>query len=314
MALINLYTASGATVLGSGDTLNVNSASYFSRRHDAAYFNSNGMSAYRLYRDGTAVRVRHAMSYYYSKTYDVDLDLGVTFQVAGVNLNDDPISYTYDPSKPSRLTHTGVLAYSPTSGVIWKNAWYRTSGSTVYKKSLDASADLGSFAVAGTLSFTADRVYITPDGTVVLLDFDNGTYGVARFYDLSTGLSLYESTFARSAHAFVDMNTRNIWSIGLSDNIMRTYSFSPAPTVFDPLTVGSNRSRYREDAISATLKGSNGELITNWPVGWTLTGAGSLRDAASITDANGVATNVYRGPQDAGSVGTSVTIEAWTGY
>jgi hypothetical protein len=323
MALINLYTSANAVALEGTDAFGLISTGFYVPAHDAAFFKPfTGVGTYRLYRDGTAVRIRNNL-YGAAYGFDVDAALPIYFQpnaysIASVYV--DPISFGPDPSHLSTLTYSGVTI--PGNGnhcAVWHNAWYMVSGSTVYKNNMTSGANIATFSVTGALSFSADRLMICPDGTLVLIDFDNATYGVARFYDLYTSQTLYESTFARSSYALVDHINKNIWSIGLSDGKMRTYSFQPAPYAFSPFTLSGNRSRYRQDTVTTTLVGSNGELIKHWPVGWTITqdpstGEAHMQYDYTETDENGQTSNVFCGPSDAALVGTSMTVEAWTGY
>jgi hypothetical protein len=177
---------------------------------------------------------------------------------------------------------------------------------------------------------------------LVVVDFDNGSYGVLRFYDLTTGTSLYTSVVERSRSIYVDRVHKNIWSVALDDSHMQVYSFDVAPYVFNPFTMGANKSRYRQDDLSGTLLGAQGEPVRFWPVGWRLTqpsmGGGFLGDFEvgfgplgshgsggpsaeghlehdyTETDAAGVTENLYCGPGSLDYVGQSATIEAWTGY
>ncbi len=325
MALVQLYTAADASVLvGPYESWSVGSSyGFYLRRYDCVAFYSSSYlgSIHKIYRDGTVVRVTSMNSYPYLTGYDQDVDLTATyFSIFGTgNYYNDPISMKYDPSKPAALTYSGVIIPGAGGGrtTVWQGAYYQTNGgSTFYKLNLTTGAVLHTYSLPASITpFSADRLAITQDGIGVLLDFDNGTYGVAKFYNISTNTYLYTSTFARSQQAFVDSVNNNIWSIGTADTKMRTYSFQPAPSTFTPISWGTNHKRFREDAITATLKGSNGELITNWPVGWILTGTeGNLDETFSLTDENGVATNKYCGPGVDDYLGGDMTIEAWTGY
>jgi len=294
------------------------------RRYDAvALFSSTYLgSMVKIFRDGTLVRMGVGGIYPYQKGYDANIDLSMTYPLSALpHLYDDPISMKYDPSKPAPLTYAGVISPGNAGGtaIVYGAAYYHPNvGTQVLKKNLTTGATIQTITLPTTLTpYGHDRISILPDGLLVALDFDNGTFGIAKFYNLNTGTFLYTSTFARSAHAFVDTVNRNIWSIGLSDSKMRVYDFQPAPSQFSPFTVGTNRKRFRSDEITTTLKGSNGELIANWPVQWELNQAvpeGALDKLYTVTDELGVTTNRFYGPGVDDFLGQSTEIKAWTAY
>jgi hypothetical protein len=79
--------------------------------------------------------------------------------------------------------------------------------------------------------------------------------------------------------------------------------------------MSSNQSRYKEDTLSVSLHGSNGEAVPNWPVKWELaTSEGHLKEEITYTDLSGVATNAYCGPGATDFVGASQSILVSTGY
>jgi hypothetical protein len=197
---------------------------------------------------------------------------------------------------------------------IWNGSYYRPTGSTVQKRSMSGTVQ-STITVTGTQTFSADRAFITQSGKLVVIDFDNGTYGVARFYDLTSSTMLYEAVFDRSFIACVDTVHEHIWALDLTTKKMKVWSFLIAPQNFSAITMSANRARYREDTLSVTLRGSLNEPVPNWPVSWALsTGEGRLEKSYTVTDASGVTTNRYFGPGVDDFVGGSQTITVSTGY
>jgi hypothetical protein len=245
--------------------------------------------------------------------YDKDLDAAFSTLLGSpsVNYYHDPIALRYDPSRPSQYTGSSIYL----GAVVWGSTLYRPGGSTVYKHTMDGTAD-GSLAFTGSITpFSPDALFITDDELLVGLDYDNATYGVVKIYDLRQNTALHESVFDRSTIAWVDTAHNNIWSINLTSGKMQTWSFQVAPSSFSAITMGANRSRYREDALSVTLRGSVSEPCPNWPITWVLTTAeGHLDDDYSVTDASGVAANKYCGPGADDFVGGGQTITVSTGY
>lgn len=343
--LIKLYEASAPTVPDGQSEFSIITAGWYCRRYDCAiHFGVNHLaSVYKVFRDGSLVRMG-AGSFNHVYGFSIDDDLPISIPVPGTPLLNDPIGMQGDPAKLASLTYTGVVAAGHTRPLVYNGFYYiGASTANVTKHNLGTGALVETIVTTGSITpFAVDRLDITRDGILVAIDADNGTYGVVRFFDLNTGENLYTSTFARSRAVYVDRVHKNIWSVRLSDSIMEVYSFDVAPSVFNPLTMGANKSRYREDALSGTLLGAQGEPIRYWPVGWRLTqprqgggflgdfevGYGALGSHGSLgpsaeghlevgyteTDANGVTTNRYCGPGSIDYVGQSATIEAWTGY
>lgn len=316
--LKKLYTATVATTMPALDAFSVITGGWYQPRYDAVWYAGSSYlsSIYKIFRDGTAVRMCVAANATYG--YDADLDRVIYNSPgagAGVNLLHDPISTKHDPSRLSTvLPDFGIAGQG--FPFVWNGYYYTLSGVTVSKRSLTTGTAVSTFTLAGSLLFTgANRLEICPDGMLVAWTVDNGTYAVVRFFDLNTGLNVYESVVARSKHIFVDRANKNIWSIRLADSLMEVYSFDIEPTQFNPFTVGSNRKRYRQDTVTTTVKGAQNEPVPFCPVGWTLDppDSGHLEFDYTLTDADGVATNTYCGPSDIALVGTDVTIAAWTG-
>ena len=317
MALIKLYEAAAASTLFSGDTFSGIFVNYgwYSPRHDAALWLMSTGGVYKVYRDGTAVRCCASFGAYVVFGYDFTEDKMMTHgaAAAGVWYYNDPTSLKYDPSKVAPPTfNPGTLPSFNTS--IWNGHVYFTAANIIYKKTFAGGA-VSSFSTTGTLTRVGDMIHICPDGTLVEIDFDNGTYGVARFHNLYTGLTMYESTFDRAKWVWVDTVNRNIWSISLATGKMQVWSFQVAPQNFSAITMGANRCRYRQDDLSVTLRGSQNEPVPNWPVKWTMTTSeGHLRDEVVDTNDVGVSTNLYCGPGVTDYVGASLTIQVETGY
>jgi hypothetical protein len=228
----------------------------------------------------------------------------------------DPIGLKYDASKPAKLTHTGwVLPDATYNPYVWGNNYYTGSSATITKRNLATGVSEGTFVTSGSITpFSMDRFSITPDGWIVAIDYDNGSFGVVRFYNMHTA-EQYTSTINKSKLAWVDWKNKNIWSVKLSDSKLEIYTFEVAPASFSAITLGANRSRYRQDNASVTLLGSANEPVPFWPVAWSLTtGEGTLHEAYTETDINGIATNIYCGPGADDYVGGSQTIQVSTGY
>lgn len=314
MALIKLYEASAASVPYAAEAFYPTSQSYYLRRHDCVVLH-NGQSYYKIYRDGTVTRVRVGDLFYGILGYDADKDLMFTidfFGRYGGNKFHDPVGLAVDPSKPSTVTTTNI-GDQVGNCFWWHGFYYAVAGASIYKHNA-AGAAVSNFALTGTQSFVGDRVFITQDGILVALDADNGTQGVARFYDLYVGVNLYESVFDASKFLAADTVNKNIWTINTSDKL-QVWSFQVAPANFAAITMGANRARYREDTLSVILRGSVNEPVPYWPVAWSLTTAeGGLEKSYTVTDSAGVATNRYCGPGLTDYVGAAQTITVSTGY
>lgn len=314
MALIKLYEAANPTTLYGTEVFGLSSYTFgwYMKRHDCVVFNNAVFAGnYKIFRDGTACRVCAGNNY--KNSYDADRDLIYINNILGVtNFYNDPISLLHDQSQPARFTNNGPNFHA---AFIWHSIAYRVSAFTVTKYDL-AGTVLGTFNVTGSITpFIADTIAVTEDGILVLVDDDNGTYGVARFYDLYTSTVLHTSVFDRARRSFVDTVNKNIWSINVTTGKMQVWSFDVAPSNFTSITMGANRCRYRQDDLSVTLRGSVNEPVPNWPVKWTLaTAEGHLRDEVTFTDTSGVTENLYCGPGADDYVGAGQTITVETGY
>lgn len=321
MALLQLYEAANASTLLGTDTFGVVSGNHmqYSPRYDCAIYASPSAFTgfYKVYRDGRCVRVHMANNLYIG--YDSDYDLFYHIDFVGTwggNKYFDPLSLLIDGSKASRMTSTGI-SNRQIDAFLWHNEYYNVTGTTVYVYDLSASL-VRSFSVTGSLAgFSGDRVFITPAGKLVVVDVSNPSLGKGhvRFYDLPTSTYLYESTFDTAKAIFVDTKHENIWTINNSTGKMQVWSFQVAPQNFSAITMGANRCRYREDALSVTLRGSNNEPAPYWVVKWTLaTAEGHLIETYTETGLDGVATNTYCGPGATDYVGGSQTITVETAY
>lgn len=311
MALIKLYEATNPSVLyGTENWTGTYAIGFYTRRHDCVVFDNNS-TVYKIYRDGTTIRLCQGRYYSYAG-YDADLDLLFQHWPGGTNLYNDPIGMLGDPSHPCRFTYNG---YSLIGGFVWRGSHYWGYNVSITKSSMTGTLE-STLSVTGSITpFFADTVAITDDGIAALIDYDNGTYGVVRFYNVFTNTVLHTSVFDRSWKAWVDTVNKNIWSINRTTNNLQVWSFDVAPQNFTAITMGSNRCRYRQDDVSATLRGSLNEPVPNWPVKWSLsTSEGHLRDEVVLTDANGLTTNLYCGPGVTDYVGGSQTITVETGY
>lgn len=343
--LIKLYESATPTVPDAQSAFSISTAGWYCQRYDCAvHFGLTHIaSVYKVFRDGTLVRMGNgSFNHVYGFSIDEDLPISIGSSVAP--LLNDPVGMKYDPAKFASLSYTGTIGAGHTRPLVYNGYYYIGAGTAnVTKRNLATGALVETIVTTGVISpFAVDRLDITLDGILVAIDADNGTHGVVRFYDLTTGLNLYTSAFARSRAVYVDRVHKNIWSVRLSDSIMEVYSFDVAPYVFSPFTMGSNRSRYRQDDLSGTLLGAQGEPVRFWPVGWRLTqpnqgggfvgdlevGVGALGSNGSLgssaeghvehdyteTDEGGATENLYCGPGSVDYVGQSATIEAWTGY
>jgi len=345
MALHKLYEANAATAFHGSDAWSSGHL-MFSKRDDGCLFFGNPFNGtYKVFRDGTAIRrVRAWGTAFYS--YDVDRDRIIHIGVGSptINYNIDTMHHIYNPNETPfiQFNASSALFYY---GTIFRGEIYKgitaAGTTTVTKKDPVTGTTLGSFQTVATLTpFVSDITVITPEGLCILIDKDNGTYGVLQFYDLWKSQLLYETTIPRAYQVAVDYVNKNIWSVGIVSNRLQIHSFQVEPYAM-ALAMSSNRQRYNEDTLTATLTGSNNEKVVGWPVGWRLTqpvpGGGFLGDEAlgmaplgssgqpggtaeghleteySVTDDLGEAHNTYCGPGAADFVGTSATIQAWTG-
>lgn len=316
MALIKLYESAAAVALYGTEGWAINAMRYgfYTRRHDCVVLNNGAFAGlYKIYRDGTAIRVCTGTNVF--EHYDSERDLFFTQITGGVNCYNDPIGMRYDNAVPAPYTYNGIISGPGKSGFLWRGLLYAAGGITVSKYTMAGTLD-SSFTISGSITpYSADAMAITPDGLLVALDFDNGTYGVARFYDLTTATALHTSVFDKAHQAWVDTEHRNIWSINKTNGKLQTWSFDVAPSNFTAITMGANRSRYRQDDLSVTLRGSVNEPCPNWPVKWTLaTAEGHLRDEVTFTNTSGVTENLYCGPGADDFVGATQTITVETGY
>ena len=319
--LIKLHEATVASTVDAIDAFP--GMGFYMPRYDCVVHHgpSHLGSQYKIFRDGSVVRLCNA-AYQVNIGYDFEKDLTITTDYfLGANYLNDPISTKRDYSRPSSLSFVGIDLTTQSRPFVYGGYYYHAVPftATVKKRNLSTGAEVATITTTGSQSIVSNNAYcdITPDGVLVVFYLDNGSFGVARFYDLVANEMMYESVFARSKDAWIDRVNRNIWSLRLSDSKLEIYSFDPAPYAFSPFTVGSNRSRYRQDAITTTLTGQHGEVIPNWPVGWLLTHTlpeGHLQHDFTETDEDGVTTNLYCGPGADDFLGQSTTIEAWTGF
>ena len=340
--LIKLYQAISPTIVDAIDAFSSVTGGWYQPRYDAAWYaGSSPLShTFRIFRSGEVVRMCGGTGRV--PGYDADLDRVFSYTFGTAPLNHDPIGQKHDPARAGAITYTDLVLAGYSWPFVWHGYYYTIAGSIVSKRDLATGAAVTTYTLTGTLSFPGGaRLHITPEGTLIAW-VDNGTYTVVRFYDLYTSTNLYESCMERMRFVFVDAVHQNMWGVRLSDSIMQTYSFDVAPSVFNPFTLGANRSRYRQDALSGTLLGAQNEPVRFWPVGWRLTqpsmgggflgdlevGYGALGSNGALgpsaeghlehdyteTDEDGVTTNLYCGPGSADYVGQSATIEAWTGY
>ena len=350
MALVKLYEADQTTTFIAPDGWNniFSHAMMWSVRDDACLYFGPGNDIYgthKIFRDGTAVRrVRSVRGAHF--IYDADDDRIIQLEgISGVNYNIDTMHHIYNPNQAVKIGYNASVA-GDNNGTIYRNELYKgvtvTNVTTVSLKDPATGSVNSTFQTTATITpFQADLTIVTKDGLCLLIDTDNGTYGVIQFYDLSTSTLLYESTIPRAYQVAVDPVNKNIISAGVVSNKIQVHSFQPAPYSLS-LSMSANRSRYKSDTLQATLKGSNNEVVPNWPIGWRLSqplaGGGFLGDYAlgliplgsagspgspaegdldvfyQLTDENGVVDNIYCGPGAADFVGQSATIQVWTGY
>lgn len=314
--LRKLYEAAAPSVLPLLDAFSVSTPGWYQPRYDAAWYAGSTYLSnnWKIFRDGTVVRMCAAANVVYGYDADQDRVISIAAGSSGENLYHDPVSTKHDPSRPSTLTVNTLLAGHP-NPFVWRGAYYTVSGTTITKRDLTTGAAITTYTLTGSITWSGSpRVDVGDDGIVVAYIPDNGTRGVVRFFELSTGENLYESSVTQSKFIFVDRAHRNIWSVRAADNILEIYSYDVQPAAFNPFTVGSNRSRYRQDAVTTTVVGDQGEPARFCPVGWTLDppDSGHLEHDYTLTDEDGVARNTYCGPQDVALVGTDVEIAAWT--
>jgi hypothetical protein len=324
MALLKLYESASAMALPlpvSGEDFSTSSMGWYLRRYDCAVMMSTGFGGcFKVFRSGHIVRMCRSGigSGVYFANYDSDADKMFTTGGAGVvPVYNDVIGLQHNPQDPAALTYTGTLTPSAHfNNVVYRGKYYPSpaGGTTVTSRNLATGALIDTLVLTGSLTFSANRVDITDDGWICLMDFDNASFGVIRFYHIDTG-EMYESTTDRAKFMWVDRVNNNIWIYRLSDNKMVVYDMQVAPATMSAITMGANRSRYREDNLSVTLTGSNGELVKNWPVEWLMsTSEGHLEFEVTETDESGIARNRYCGPGVNDYAGASLTITARTAY
>lgn len=318
MALLKLYESAAAITIPSAEDFTTLSYGWYMRRYDCVVvLNTVYGGCFKLYRSGKVVRVcRSALGTSLAAGYDTNVDKMITVGFATAPLYNDVIGMLWNPQDLASITYTGTIIPSGhLHPIVYGQKYYRGSGSTVTSHNLTTGATIDTYTVSGSITpFSMDRVDITDDGWLVCMDFDNGTYGVLRFYNLTTG-EQYQSTVDRAKFIWIDRVNKNVWVYRLSDNKLIVHTMHPAPATMSAVTMSGNRARYREDTLSVTLTGSSGEVVPYWPVEWIMsTSEGHLEFDYTETNASGVATNRYCGPGATDYVGASLTITARTMY
>lgn len=177
------------------------------------------------------------------------------------------------------------------------------------------------YGVAGF--FNAQYISFSKGGDrLIAVDWDNNASTgaspakcVVRVWSLEEARILYESTIPPVYIGYYDQELDILWTIRKSDAKAQVHMMQPAPSTFDGFSVGVNRSRYKSDLCSATLKGTNGEPVPDWPCKWTLSGSqGVLETDYDVTNSSGVTANRYIGPGLLDFTGGSQTIEVETAY
>lgn len=326
MALLKLYASAAAIsplpgVVSGEDFVAAQSFGWYMRRYDCVVmFNSGYGGCFKLYRSGKVVRVCRAGQIYTVGGYDANVDKMMSLQYAGTfpyHMYNDAIGMMHNPQDQASITYAGVIIPDGhLHPVVYGQKYYHASGTAnVLSRSLSTGALIDTVVLTGSITpFIGDRVDITDDGWLVGIDFDNGTVGVLRFYNLVTG-EQYTSSVDRAKFIWIDRVNKNVWVYRLSDSKLVIYTMQVAPATMSAVTMSGNRARYREDTLSVTLTGASGEVVPYWPVEWTMsTGEGHLEFDYTETNASGVATNRYCGPGATDYVGASLTITARTAY
>lgn len=322
MALLKLYESADAmTPLPgpwySGEDINASSFGWYMRRYDCAVImNTVFGGCFKIYRSGKVVRVcRSALGSGIVGGFDTNIDKMMSIGISTAPLYNDVIGMIWNPQDLAALTYQGTVTNGHSHPVVYGQKYYCPSGTNVIARNLTTGATIDTIAMGGSVTpFFAERVDVTDDGWLVSMDFDNGAFGVLRFHHLVTGVQ-YSSTVDRAKYIWLDRVNNNVWVCRLSDSKMVVYTTQVAPTTMSAITMGTNRCRYREDALSVTLTGSNGEPASNWPVEWTMsTSEGRLEFSVTNTNASGIATNRYAGPGATNYVGAALTITAKTAY
>lgn len=277
---------------------------------------------YRAYRDGTMVRIGANLGG--GSLYFYDWNAGLPFYInlftPATRMRFDPITWQPRPATSPVLAYDIVAATNYQKGNILKDGllWYRLNATQVRALDATTGSTVTTLTTTGTASAYAIEYFgFTRDSLMIAVQWYNSFYnlGVVRVHDVATDTTLYETRIDSAWRGALDHVNNTIWSINKSTNNAQLWSLQPAPSAFSPFTVGSNRKRYREDAITTTLVGAHGELIKNWPVGWTLdTAEGHLEHLYTETDEDGVTTNKYCGPGADDYAGGTQIITAWTGY
>jgi hypothetical protein len=262
----------------------------------------------RVYRDGTLTQMgtngSSSEAMHYAATVDpCEMLLWSDPRVQAYAIH--PISWTFDFTKP----FTTAIATGD-----WSNDsvfWREPDGTLKYikitgvqsAKQLDSAtgADEGNTQIfsGGDL---IDHAPMLMGGNLIGFKAPNtGRIKVLNWVTKEVVLDSFITIFAACAF---DLKNRLFVSIRDSDDRMQVWSEEIEPAaVSNPVGTPGSDQRYLAETMSVIVTGSNGELIPNVLVDWTVVenpglgpAKGKMSPIQSVTNAAGVATSVYCPP------------------
>jgi hypothetical protein len=137
-----------------------------------------------------------------------------------------------------------------------------------------------------------------------LIGFKSPGTGRIKVFDWNTKLVVLDSVITAFDACAFDSKNRLFLSIRSSDTLMQVWSENIEPSaVSTPVATPGSSLRYLAETISVTVTGSDGELIPNVLVDWTVVenpglgpAKGKMSPIQSKTNVAGVATSVYCPP------------------
>ena len=263
----------------------------------------------RVYRDGTMVEMgtngANAEAMHYSAT------LGPEEMWLWSDTRDDayaihPISWTFDFSKV--LTSAIAAGDWSNEAVFWNEPdgtqkYIRNQGTKSARQfDVITGADEGDTVIFPSGPDIIDRGPILMGGNDIAF-LSPGT-GRIIVIDWVTKVTKLDSNITAFAACAFDRLNRNFVSIRNSDDRMQVWSEDIEPdAVSTPIATPGSSLRYLAETMSVIVTGSNGELIPNVLVDWTVVenpglgpAKGTVLPVQSRTNVLGVATTVYCPP------------------
>jgi hypothetical protein len=262
----------------------------------------------RVYRDGTLIQMgtngSNAEQMHYSPTVDLEeMYLWSDTRVAAYAIH--PISWTFDFSKP--LTSAMAAGDWSNDAVFWREEdgtlKYIKKTGTKSAKQIDVTtgADEGDTIIfAG--SDVIDFAPMLMGGNN--LGFCSPTTGRIKVFDWATKLEVFDYFITVFSACAFDRQNRNFLSIRASDDRMQLWEENIEPAaVSTPAAAPGSSLRYLAEVMSVIVTGSNGELVPDVLVDWTVVenpglgpAKGKVSPVQSKTNAAGVATTTYCPP------------------